>query len=183
MKKYPSLQTSRLLLNQPTAADIPVLVELLGEAQIAATTGSIPQPYYEKDAIHFISRSYKSWEQGTAYIFAIRDKAQQQYVGGIGLHLQKASEKAEIGYWIGVPYWNKGYATEATQAILKFGFEELQLNKIYATHMLDNPASGKVLIHNQMIKEGVLKDEFKKDGVFKTLVQYRLTAAEYQALV
>lgn len=181
MKAYPSLQTNRLTLNQPQIADIPVLIDLLGDPQIAATTASIPHPYYEKDAIHFLNRSYKSWEQGTAYIFAIRDQ-QQQYIGGIGLHLQKASEKAEIGYWIGVPYWNKGYATEATQAILKFGFEELKLNKIFASHMLDNPASGKVLIHNQMIQEAILKDEFKKNGVFKTLVQYRLTVAEYQAL-
>lgn len=182
MKAYPSLQTSRLILNQPQAADIPVLVQLLGDPQIAATTGTIPHPYYEKDAIHWLSNSYQKFEQGTAYVFAIRDKAQQQYLGGIGLHLQPAHEKAEIGYWIGVPFWNKGYASEATQAILKFGFEKLHLNKIFASHLLENPASGKVLINNHMIQEAVLKEELKKNGVFKTLVQYRLTSAEYQTL-
>jgi len=76
-------------------------------------------------------------------------------------------------------YWNKGYATEATQAVLNFGFFKLKLNKIYATHILENLASGKVMVKNNMIREGVLKDHTKNGDVYRSLVQYRLTKNEF----
>ena len=53
--------------------------------------------------------------------------------------------RAELGYWIGVPWWNRGYATEAGRALLDFGFGTLGLHRIMAHHMMRNPASGRVM--------------------------------------
>ena len=100
-------------------------------------------------------------------------------IGQIGLHIDKENNKAEIGYWIAEPFWGKGLASEANNSILKFGFEELKINKIYATHFINNPASGKVLINSKMIKEAELKDHYKKGKEYQTVFQYRLTLKEY----
>jgi len=116
------------------------------------------------------------------YIFGIRLKTTDELIGGMGLHIHKDFNRAVLGYWIGLPFWNKGYATEAASAILKFGFEVVEINKIFATHLVENPASGKVMIKNGMIKEGELKDHTKKGEVYQSVYQYRLTRAEYELL-
>jgi RimJ/RimL family protein N-acetyltransferase len=84
-----------------------------------------------------------------------------------------------LGFWLGEPFWNNGYVTEATGKVLQFGFEEIGLQKIFAIHLIDNPASGKVMIKNGMIKEGELVDHLKKGDKYHTVIQYRLTRDEF----
>ena len=72
-----------------------------------------------------------------------------------------------MGVWIGVDWWGRGYATEASQTVLQFGFEVLSLNRIYAHHMLRNPASGRVLEKIGMKHEGILRERVRKWGVFE----------------
>ncbi|MGH1335109.1 MAG: GNAT family N-acetyltransferase [Aureispira sp.] len=180
MKTFPTLHGERLLLNQLEVADIPAIIEQAGHAQIAATTATIPHPYYEKDAIHWIDIARQGFQREEHYIFAIREKEQQKFIGGIELRINKTDERASLGYWVAVPFWNKGYATEATSVLLKFGFEVLHLNKIHAIHLIENPASGKVLLHNGMRQEGILKEHLKQKGAFKTIVQYGLTRSDFK---
>jgi RimJ/RimL family protein N-acetyltransferase len=72
-----------------------------------------------------------------------------------------------MGVWIGVDWWGRGYATEASQTVLQFGFEVLSLNRIYAHHMLRNPASGRVLEKIGMKQEGILRERVRKWGIFE----------------
>ena len=92
-------------------------------------------------------------------------------MGAIGLH-DREDDKAELGYWIGIPYWDKGYVTEAAKAIIDFGLNELKLNKIFATHFIHNPASGRIMEKIGMEQEAVLIKEIKKDGEYFDLVRY-----------
>jgi RimJ/RimL family protein N-acetyltransferase len=96
------------------------------------------------------------------------------------LHLDKNNNNAQFGYWVAEPFWGNGIATEATAAVLQFGFEKLNLNKIYATHFPDNKASGKVMLKNKMIKEGELKDHYRVNNEYRSVIQYRLTKQEYE---
>ncbi|MDZ7693856.1 MAG: GNAT family protein [Balneolaceae bacterium] len=80
---------------------------------------------------------------------------------------------------MGEPFWNNGYATEAIREVLIFGFDEINIHKILATHLLNNPASGKVMAKNGMVKEGELKDHIKKGDKYLSLIQYRLTRDEF----
>ncbi|MBT8326768.1 MAG: GNAT family N-acetyltransferase [Bacteroidia bacterium] len=140
---------------------------------------NIPYIYLEEDAIarfNFVLQGFKNEER---YVFAITQKTEDELIGEIGIHLDSEHNRAEIGYWIGEPFWGLGIATEAVGAILKFGFEELLLNKIHATHYVDNPASGKVLANNKMILEAELKDQYKMNDDYKSVYQYRLTRSEY----
>jgi ribosomal-protein-alanine N-acetyltransferase len=65
--------------------------------------------------------------------------------GAISLGINQRHQHAELGYWLGVPHWNRGYATEATTALLSYGFTTWQFHRIYARHFTRNPASGRVM--------------------------------------
>ncbi len=180
MDKLPKIETSRLILSKVIAEDIPNIIEYAGNKNVADMTLNIPHPYEEKDAIFWINSINQGFKNKSQYSFGIRIKASNEFIGGIGLKINSRFNNAELGYWIAEPFWNNGYATEVLETILKFGFEELNLNKIFATHLAENLASGKVMIKNSMIKEGELKDHTKKGGFYKTLIQYRLTQNEFR---
>ncbi|QWT84615.1 GNAT family N-acetyltransferase [Chryseobacterium sp. PCH239] len=170
MEKFPVLQTERLILSQLEEKDIPFIVELLQHRIFSDLTSNIPYPYVENDARSWVKMSKEAFENNTGYTFAIRNK-EGQIIGAIGLH-DRDDDKAELGYWIGIPYWNKGYVTEAAKAIIDFGFNELKLNKIFATHFPHNPASGRIMEKAGMEQEAVLIKEMKKDGEYFDLVRY-----------
>lgn len=170
MEEFPVLQTERLILSQLEEKDIPFIVELLQHRIFSDLTSNIPYPYVENDARSWVEMSKEAFENNTGYTFAIRNK-EGQIMGAIGLH-DREDDKAELGYWIGIPYWNKGYVTEAAKGIIDFGFDELKLNKIFATHFLHNPASGRIMEKIGMKKEAVLIKEVKKDGEYFDLVRY-----------
>lgn len=179
MTQFPQVVTQNLILGKIQASDIPKIVEYAGNIKVAQTTLDIPHPYAEKDAIFWINSANQGFAQQTQFTFGIRIKRTNEFVGGIGLNINQRFNRGELGYWIAEPFWNRGFATEATSAVLEFGFNTLGLNKIFAMYLLDNTASGKVMIKNGMIKEGELKDHNKKGDEYRSLVQYRLTKAEF----
>lgn len=180
MNTFPEIITSRLCLNQITLSDVPLIVEYAGNPKVSAMTLNIPHPYSEKDAHFWINMANEGFKTGTQYTFAVRCKNKPELIGGIGLRLNRRFDTSELGYWIGEPHWNQGFASEAVSGILEYGFNNLNLNKIYATHLVENPASGKVMMKNRMIKEGELKEHTKKGGQYKSLIQYRLTKTEFE---
>jgi ribosomal-protein-alanine N-acetyltransferase len=180
---FPILTTPRLLLRAFALADMPRLVALAGDYEVAKNTLNIPHPYHEEDAQRWVQITQENYHQQTGYAFAIELKTTGELVGGIGLTLAQRFDRAEAGYWLGQNYWGQGLASEALGALLRFGFGELELNKIYATHIANNPASGRVMLKNGMIKEGELAQHTKRDGHYHDLWQYRLLRAEYMQLV
>jgi RimJ/RimL family protein N-acetyltransferase len=92
-------------------------------------------------------------------------------IGVVGLQqIARDRLRAELGYWIGVPWWGKGYATEAARAVVRYGFDELGLHKIHAHYLTRNPASGKVLERVGMRREGMLREEVRKWGRFEDVI-------------
>ena len=178
-QEFPKLVTERLILNKIKDSDIPVIVDYAGNKKIAENTLNIPHPYTKKDAEFWISNATKGFKNGTQYTFGIRLKPKNEFIGAIGLKVEPRFDRAEMGYWIAEKFWNQGFATEAVKAMLEYGFNTLELNKILATHLVENSASGKVMINNGMIKEGELKEHTKKNGVYQNLIQYRLTKKEF----
>ena len=186
MKEFPKLDSDRLILNQTKPSDIPEIVVYAGNLKIVENTRTMPHPYYEEDAIAWINMANQGFKAKNNFIFAIRFKKTQALIGGIGLTLDIENNRAELGYWLAEKFWNKGFTTEAVQAILKFGFEQLKLNKIVAVYLTTNQASGKVMIKNGMIKEGEFKDHDVKrgssiaDNDYVSLMQYRMLKGEYE---
>jgi [ribosomal protein S5]-alanine N-acetyltransferase len=174
------LRTSRLLLRSLEPQDIPALVRLAGAREIAATTLNIPHPYTEDDARNFLAHGDEEFRAGRSAIFAITILTGSELCGAVGLTIAPMHSRAELGYWIGVPYWGRGFATEAASAVLAFGFETLGLHRIHAHHFAGNAASRRVLEKIGMRQEGHSSEHIRKRDRFIDVENYGLLAAEFR---
>jgi ribosomal-protein-alanine N-acetyltransferase len=181
MAKRPELTTDRLRLRPFTLADAPVVQRLVGDRDIASTTLNIPHPYEDGTAEKWISTHQEKFERGEETTFAIALRKDGGLIGAMGLVINQKHESAELGYWIGKPYWGNGYGTEAAKAVLHYGFTVLGLNRIYATHMSRNPASGRVMEKIGMKYEGCSRQHVKKWDVFEDLKMYAILKSEYES--
>jgi RimJ/RimL family protein N-acetyltransferase len=91
--------------------------------------------------------------------------------------------QAELGYWIGKPYWNAGLCTEAGRVILRYAFSELCLMRVHAVHLTRNPASGRVLQKLGMRHEGCRRGHVMKWGRLEDIELYGLLREEWDAIV
>jgi len=153
MEQRKRIETERLVLRQFNLDDAPEVQRLAGNRAIADTTLNIPFPYEDGMAEEWIGTHEEQFKDGKGVTFAVILSDSSQLVGAIGI-TNKEHDRGEMGYWIGQPYWNQGYATEAAQAIITYGFGELTLNKISAAHLVRNPASGRVMEKAGMGYEG-----------------------------
>ncbi|WP_296271314.1 GNAT family N-acetyltransferase [Pseudomonas sp. UBA6323] len=138
------IETERLQLRPPQLQDADQVQRLAGDFRIADVTSSIPHPYPPELAQRWIERCIQEWLSGAAANFIITESGSGQLVGSIALKDIGRGE-AEVGYWIGVPYWNRGYASEACNALVEFAFRQLHLRRLHASHLARNPQSGRVL--------------------------------------
>ena len=176
MTNFPTLETERLILNRPTENDLgDLILHLNSDNVFSENTLNIPFPYQNENAEFWIHELVnKGFEEKKNFTFAIREKENPKLIGAIGIHLDKVHLKAEIGYWIGKEFWNKGFVTEAVREIIRFGFQDLGLNKIYATHFPHNPASGKIMQNCGMKLEATLKQEYFKNGKPLDVLKYSI---------
>ena len=143
--KQPNIQTERLILRPFNSRDASVVKELAGNYNVAKTTLNVPHPYEEGMAELWIESHLESWNSKTGAVFAITIKESNQVVGTVSL-MDIEGNQAEIGYWIGEPFWGNGYCTEAVNALIQFSLDNLGIRKFIAEHLESNPASGKVLM-------------------------------------
>jgi RimJ/RimL family protein N-acetyltransferase len=180
VSKQPELRTERLLLRPFTPDDAPTVKRLAGDRAVADTTLNIPHPYEEGMAEEWIATHAEQFEQGQSVTFAIVLRASRELIGAIGLGINQTHQRAEMGYWIGKPYWNNGYATEAARAVLEYGFEVQKLNRIHASYFARNPASGRVMEKIGMEYEGCFRQHVQRWGVFQDLKVRAILKEEYE---
>ncbi|WP_300671867.1 GNAT family N-acetyltransferase [Soonwooa sp.] len=171
---FPKLETEHLILDAPKEADLGDITKILNNEIYAKNTINIPFPYSIDSAKFWLNLSKNGFKNDDQYIFAIRLKNDQKIIGGIDLGIDKIFNKAELGYWLDQNCWNQGFATEAVIKVLEFGFENLKLKRIFATHFDFNPASGKVLEKAGMKKEGELTAHTKKENNYQNHILYAI---------
>lgn len=173
------LDSDRLRLRRFELSDAPDVQRLAGNRAIADTTLNVPHPYEDGMAEAWISTHPPKFEAGELAVFAITLKTDGELIGAIGLTIDRSFDRAELGYWIGEPYWGLGYCTEAALRMVDYGFADLGLHRIHAKHFDRNPASGRVLQKIGMSKEGTARQHTKKWGLYEDLVLYGLLADEW----
>lgn len=140
-----TLETRRLFLRWPKARDEATLHTLLGEKAVSEMTRRIPHPYPREEAMRYVLAARSKNAEGTGLLLAITPRKQpHQLIGAIGIEPDGAST-VEISYWLGMPYWGNGYASEAVQALVDASFSYTQTQKINASIQLKNDASRHVL--------------------------------------
>ncbi len=176
----PTLKTHRLILQPFAVTDAPRVQQLAGSHEIAATTLNIPHPYEDGVAEKWIASHPERFESGKGVTFAITLSGTGELVGAISLmDISKDHRRAELGYWIGVPYWGRGYCTEAARAVVAYGFEALGLNRITAHHFAVNPASGRVLEKIGMTREGFFRQHVRKWDQLMDVVVCAILRSEF----
>lgn len=129
--------------------DLAGLVALIHNWEVARWVSSVPYPYSEADGREWIRRVQQDHGTGRPRRFAIALKEGDRLIGGVGLDGSTGDESDEpsLGYWLGEPYWGKGYGGEAVAAVIDYGFQTLGLETIRAYTDPSNAASQKVLLH------------------------------------
>ena len=134
-----------------------------------------PHPYTRRDGLTFLRRVKDVWPE-TTFAIDVSGKA----VGGIGFVLQQDVERvsAEIGYWLGEPYWGRGICTEALRAVTRFAIAEHGLTRVFAVPFAHNTASCRVLAKAGFRVEGHLRRSAIKDGRIVDQLLYAYVASE-----
>ncbi|MBC7814665.1 MAG: GNAT family N-acetyltransferase [Burkholderiales bacterium] len=176
----PTLETQRLIMRRPELTDAPSIQVLAADYDIAKNLLQMPHPYPEGGASSWINSAHEAEREGEKdFSFVITRKADGEYIGSMGIHLDHENQRAEIGYWLGKPYWGQGYATEAAVRLLQFGFEELRLNRIYARCFSENIGSERVMQKIGMQYEGLLRQEIYKWGQYIDLKMYAVLRSDH----
>ena len=167
----PTLETERLILRKILVSDAEDMFEYSKDQTITKylTWSPHPDKYYTVDYIKFITRKYKT---GDFRDWAVIDKSTGKMIGTCGFtSVDLQNKKAEIGYVYNSAFWGRGIAPEALLAVIDFGFEKLDLNRIEGRFMVENTASRRVMEKCGMTFEGVyrqlllVKEKYRDVGV------------------
>lgn len=176
------LETRRLWLRWPRMADSAAILRLAGEKAVAEMTASIPHPYPSQAVEPFIFATRKGNALGEHLVLAITPRSKpNELIGMIGAHKQ-ASGTPFIGYWLGTPHWNKGYATEAVQGLIDTLFSLVEVPAIDADTRVINPASRRVLEKSGFRSEGSFLKALPARGGLFPCEQFRLDRSTWSAL-
>ncbi len=153
-------------------SDLDHLVEIANNSKIAENlTNHFPHPYTRESGEGFIQMARSHPENR---IFAISIDGQAN--GAIGIHPQQDIfvKNAELGYWLAEPFWGKGIMTKAVREIVKYGFKQFDINRIFARPFGNNIGSQRVLENAGFTLEGKFEKTIFKNGKFEDELVYAI---------
>ncbi|WP_422040393.1 GNAT family N-acetyltransferase [Roseibium sp.] len=140
----PIIRTGRLILRAPCPDDLDRCAELLGDYEVAKMLSRVPYPYDLEQGRQYLERSAARWETvETADELGFHVDHEGEMIGGLGF--KKLQETPEIGYWLGRPFWGKGFMSEALTAAVAWMFDNTAHDLLACEAMTENPASIKVM--------------------------------------
>lgn len=151
------VRTPRLTLRMPREDDAVIIATLINDRDIARMMSSVPWPYSLSDAVGFVQHTRELPPEKDCVLVA--DHADFGPIGVFGL-TRKEDLHAELGFWLGRTFWNRGFATEATGALLGWAAESWGKRAIVAGHFADNAASGGVLCKAGFLYTGEVRPRF-----------------------
>ncbi|QUL54050.1 GNAT family N-acetyltransferase [Paenibacillus tritici] len=175
------LETKRLLIREFVPGDVRQVHEYASDPAVAKYMIWGPNSLEDtREYIrHMLDLQQEEPRQGFEYAVVLKES--NKLAGGCGLHISGAGQ-GEIGYCFNPSYWGQGYASEASAALLEWGFQELGLHRIYATCRPENIGSARVMQKLGMIYEGHLRGHMYHKGKWMDSYQYSILKEEYQAL-
>jgi RimJ/RimL family protein N-acetyltransferase len=178
--EQPIFHTKRLTLRPFTVSDAPDVQRLAGVWDVAVSTLNIPHPYPDGAAEMWIGSHAQLLAIGRALTYAVTLRDTGELAGAVGLVLEPAHARGELGYWVAQPLWGRGIATEAARKLLTHGFETLGLNRIQAVHFSTNPASGRVMQKLGMHFEGIRRQHVRRWDRFHDVAEYAVLSEDWR---
>jgi RimJ/RimL family protein N-acetyltransferase len=170
------LETERLTLRRPTLADVKAIARLANDRRIAENTRRLPHPYSQDDAIEFV-RATANGNLGTAFLI----ENELAPIGVVGVDWRDP-DAPELGYWLGVEHWGRGFGTEAARAMIDFTFEEFAIEHLISGARVANPASRNILEKCGFQWSGVELHRFEALGSSTPVDCFRLSRSVWSSL-
>ena len=158
-----------------------VFAQQANDPKVQAMDINFALPFTAEHAQAAIKRYIHDWNQKTCYYFAIFHAEQGTFIGSISLRMYPEHQLADLGYWIGAEFWNRGYTSLAAYEMMRFAFVEFNIEKLNAQHMGHNMASGRVMQKIGMTQEGILRNHWLKEDKRYDLVLYGLLRSDFLA--
>ena len=181
MTRTPTITTDRLTLRPLELSDAGRIEQLAGDRRVAEMTATIPHPYPPGAGKEFVRDVQRDEQAGRSALWAIVPRGENALIGTIALRIDRKNAIGEIGYWVGVPYWGQGYASEAATAVVRCAFETLELTQVEGCHLVGNPASGRVMAKAGLRADGVIRKALGRWDENTELAVYRLTREQWEA--
>lgn len=176
--EFPVLETPRLVLCRVDAADAGDMLEYLSDSVVTGPMGMEPSSSVEEvmDEIAWYARIF---EQGTGIRWGITVKGPDRVIGSCGfLNRKPEHHRAEVGYELHIDYWRQGFAQEALEAVVKFGYQTLDLERTEALIEPSNMASQHLVERCGFVREGLLRNYELGVGKFDDLFMYSLLKSD-----
>jgi RimJ/RimL family protein N-acetyltransferase len=170
------LETERLMLRRPTLADAKAITRLANDRRIAENTRRLPHPYLQDHAIEFV-RTMGGDTRETAFLI----ESNHTPIGMVGIDWREP-DAPELGYWLGVEYWGRGFGTEAARAVIDFTFEEFETEHMVAGARVTNPTSRNILEKCGFQWSGVELHRFEAIGSSTPVDRFRLSRGVWSSL-
>ncbi|MFT3693419.1 MAG: GNAT family protein [Kofleriaceae bacterium] len=178
----PLLVTERLALRELRLDDARNVADAAGDKRVAKYLIAVPSPYPVTLATRWIVGRLAWWGQARGVTMAITERAKpDELLGSVSLRRYQRDRRAELGYWLGAEHWGAGYATEACEALIDFGFTSLGLTRIYAQVLEGNRASCHVLEKLGMMKEGIRRAHIRKGKRMLDVTLYGILKDEWRS--
>lgn len=156
IERTPRIETRRLILRAPAPGDASAMAALMADYDIARMTSRVPHPYGLADAEAFIEKVQDNDpDRDCNFLIEHEDHG---LVGGLGF-FTPPGEPLEVGYWIGRPWWGRGFASEALGGALSWARNGWKKRYVTAGHFADNPASGAVLCKAGFLYTGRVEEK------------------------
>lgn len=181
VEDHPILETERLRLRRITVDDAALISRLAGDRRVAAMTLTMPHPYEVSMARAFIGTLSKAYAEGHTVTFGVVQRRDETFVGMCGIKLEPDHDRAELGYWIGVPYWGNGFATEAVRAVVDFAFRVRGCFRVHAQAYTANPASRRVLEKAGLRYEGCLRGHIVRLGTRQDVENFGILRPDWES--
>lgn len=174
-----AIETGRLLLRRMEMSDARDLFDYSRDPQVALHVLWDAQKNLSESRA-YIKCMLRKYRAGDPASWCIVRRDQGRVVGTIGyMWFQPENNAAEVGYSLARDCWNQGFMTEALQAVLRYSFEEMGINRIEAQHEVGNPASGAVMRKCGMTREGTLRSRLYNKGRYVDVELYSILRQEY----
>ena len=174
MGDIPELETARLRLRKLRPDDAKDMFAYARDPEVSRWVSWEPHRSIA-DTRAVIAEFLRRYETGESGEWALLHKRDGRMIGTAGLRWNEREQAADLGFTIARDYWNRGLMTEAVTEIIRYGFEDLGLDRVVAKHASTNPGSGRVLA-----KAGMQCDGPKRVGQYRP-IHYSLTRAQFQA--
>lgn len=173
-EKFPIIETERLILREVTLKDAEDMLTYLSDPDVVKHMGL--EPYQTVEDVQSEIQWYQSIvKEGSGVRWGITLRNSGKVIGSCGF-LNRASKhfRAEVGFELSKQYWGKGIASEALEAVVKFGFKHMELERIEALIEPGNTSSQKLVEKTGFVKEGLLRHYEYTCGKFDDLLIYSI---------